>query len=284
MSRYLAPASLGEALAVLAEGQARVVAGGTDLMIALRRARLRGQPAPDTLLDVTRVPELTRLDLDAPRPWLGAGLTFRELEIHPEVARVYPLLARAAASVGSAQVRATATIGGNAANGSPAADGVAALTALGAVAEIASPEGARLCPLPELITGVNQTTLGPRDIILGFSLDPPTPAAGQAFAKVGRRQAVAVARLNLAVCLDRALIDPRVVLGACFPSPRRLADVEELLARGKPGPELWRAAGQKAADHFVAVCGWRSSAPYKVPAVTRMLAQTLAECWAGLEG
>lgn len=283
MSRFAQPASLDEALEAQTQAGAQVLAGGTDLMVTLRKARLSGGQMPMVLVDVSRLPELHRLELAGGAPYLGAGLTFRFLESDPLVAQRLPLLARAAASVGSVQVRTTATLGGNVANASPAADGLTALVALGASAEIASRHGMRTCPLSELITGPYQTTLDLGEIVLGFSLDPLPDPLGQAWLKVGRRAEVAVARLNLAVCLDREMADPRVVLGSCFPTPRRLADVEDLLKGAAPGPGLWRKAGELAASHFTQVCGWRASADYKVPAITRCTAQALARAWAGLE-
>jgi len=283
MSRFIMARSLEHALEVLATGSAKIIAGGTDLMIHLRKTRLSGGEAPETILDLSRLAELKRLEPDAVEPYVGAGVTFRALASDHQFARYLPLLAQAAATVGSVQVRQTATIGGNVANASPAADGMTALTALGARAEIASIEGTRLCSLEELVSAPNKTTLAPQELIVGFVLDT-LPPLGQAFAKVGRRQAVSVARLNLAVCLDPALDDPRVVLGACFPSPRRLMDVEKVIKQGDPSEDLWWAAGHQAAQHFTDVCGWRSSAAYKVPAVTRVVAHTLAQAWAGLVG
>ncbi len=121
---------------------------------------------------------------------------------------------------------------------------------------------------------------------MGFYLDRPAPPpAGQVFLKVGRRRALAVARLNLALALDRELADPRVVLGSCFPTPRRLEVVEQLLhGAGEPGPELFARAGRRAAREFTAVCGRRSSAPYKLPAITALVARGLEMAWRGLGG
>ncbi|MCF8031506.1 MAG: FAD binding domain-containing protein [Desulfarculaceae bacterium] len=283
MSRFVSPASLDEALEAQSQAGAQALAGGTDLMVTLRKARLSGGQMPKLLVDLSRLLELQRLNLEGGAPYLGAGLTFRFLESNPLVTERLPLLARAAASVGSVQVRSTATLGGNVANASPAADGLTALVCLDAVAEIASPRGARHCPLAELITAPYQTTLDLDEIILGFALSPPPDPAGQAFLKVGRRGEVAVARLNLAVALDRDMADPRVVLGSCFPTPRRLADVEGLLKGAAPEPALWQKAGELAASHFTDVCGWRSSADYKVPAITRCTAQALSRAWSGLE-
>jgi len=165
------------------------------------------------------------------------------------------------------------------ANASPAADGVTALVALGARAEVVSVRGRRFCRVEELITGPGRTTLGKDELILGFELDRLESRDGQVFSKVGRRRGVSVARLNVAVCLVPDLSDCRVVLGACFPFPRRLNHVEHLLANGAPGEALWREAGRRATDHFRDVCGWRSSATYKVRAIDRVTGRTLALAW-----
>lgn len=284
MSRFISPASLDEALEALSGLGAKPLAGGTDLMIVLRQARLHGGETPETIVDLSRLDDLKRYDLEAERPYLGAGLTFGYLENDPKIKDFLPVLSQAAASVGSVQVRHTATIGGNVANASPAADGTTALTALGARAVIASQNGKRLCPISEVITAPGKNSLQDAEIILGFELDRLEGHKGQVFAKVGRRQAVSIARLNLAVCLDAGLEDPRVVLGACFPSPRRLTDVEELITAGEPGEELWQEAGRSTAGRFVDVCGWRSSADYKVPAIARMMARALSDAWAMVGG
>ncbi|MEW6263231.1 MAG: FAD binding domain-containing protein [Thermodesulfobacteriota bacterium] len=283
-SEYVAAETLDQVFGNLGSEEARLVAGGTDLMVHLRKLKLAGSGLPKVLVDITGIPELNRYEPAARKPYLGAAVTFHRLETDSALAEALPVLAQAAATVGSAQVRCLATLGGNVANASPAADGLTALVALGAKAEIASPSGRRRVNLEELVTGPNQTTLGQEELILGFELEPPAAGAGQVFVKVGRRRAVVIARMNVAVCLDRELRDPRVVLGACFPSPRRLREVEEMIARGSPGAALWQAAGLKAADQFLQVCGWRSSAPYKVPAVARVVARTLEMSWRKVGG
>ena len=276
-SDYFSPESLDQALEYISDGRPWIMAGGTDLMIRVRESKIRGGPKPDGFLDLTRLPETNRLDVLGERPYIGAAVTFHRLETDPDAVKLYPSLARAAGTVGSVQIRRLATIGGNVANASPAADGTTVMTLFGARAEIASKRGIRFSPVEELILGPNRTTLAKDEIILGFELDRPPASSGQCFSKVGRRKAVTIARLNAAACLTRDLSAPRIVLGACFPSPRRLKAVEALVAGGEAGPELWEAAGRLAADEFVGVCGWRSSAPYKVPAITRVLAGTLAQ-------
>ncbi len=278
---YLAARNLEEALAGLDRG-AKVLAGGTDLMVHVRRARLYGAGLPEHFVDVTGIPDLNRIDLDTDKPFLGAAVTFRRLETDEAVARQCPLLAQAAATVGSLQIRTLATVGGNVANASPAADGLTALTALGARAAIASVNGVRHLSLAELITAPNTTRLLPGELIVGFELDRPPEGSVQRFHKIGRRRAVVIARMNLALSMDREMTDPRLVLGACFPSPRRLTEVERLLASETPGPNVWKEAGKMAAEQFVNACGWRASAPYKVPAVANLVFRTLESTWAEL--
>ncbi len=284
MTRYIRPDNLADALTALGGPEAKVLAGGTDLMVHMRGLRQKGEPLPGVLVDVSRLNELNRLELNAPKPFLGAGISFRTLETDDRVINNWPLLAQSAATVGSVQVRHTATIGGNVANASPAADGVSALTALGARALLAGPDGERRLPLPDLIAAPGKNNLSPSEMIVGFELDAGIDPAGQCFLKVGRRRSVAVARLNVAVALDKEMKAPRFVLGACFPSPRRLTAVEDLLKNATPGEELWKAAGQRAAQAFGDECGWRSSAVYKVPAIARVSALALKKAWAGLEG
>ncbi|KIX11974.1 FAD binding domain-containing protein [Dethiosulfatarculus sandiegensis] len=284
MSIYHAPDNLAEALDILAQGDARILAGGTDLMIALRKQKQTDSPLPNILLDVTKIPELNKFELKSDTPFLGAGLTFRFLEKNREVRDTYPCLALAASSVGSVQIRQVGTLGGNVGNASPAADGTCALVALGAKARIKSAGSERDVLVEELITAPYGTSLGPDELIIGFSTDKMPPQNSQAFGKVGRRQAVAVARLNVSCVLTKDMKDPRLVLSSCFPTPRRLRMVEEFLtACTEPGSEAFARAGEMAAREFTDVCGIRASAVYKLPAIRRMVTAVLNRAWSDLE-
>jgi xanthine dehydrogenase FAD-binding subunit len=283
MTRYVAATSIDHALDELAGG-ARILAGGTDLMVQMRRARSQGAVLPESLLDVTGLPELNRLEMDKDKPYVGAAVTIQRLERDETVRQHCPLLAQAAAVFGSVQIRTLATIGGNVANASPGADGLTALTALGARAEIVSLNGVRHVPLEELITGPNATTLAPGELVKGFELDRIAHGSVHRFQKIGRRRAVVIARMNLAICLDRDMIDPRVVLGACFPTPRRLTEVEKLFTSETPNLDICKEAGKIAAAEFSNACGWRESASYKLPAMSNLVAWTLQSAWAELGG
>lgn len=281
MAAFIRANNLKEALERASQA-ATIVAGATDLFVRIREMRLRGVTPSEPMVDITGIPELQKVDMKSRRPFLGSAVTIKSLETDPDIDSRVPMLQRAAALFGSPQVRTMATIGGNVANASPAADGLSALTALAAVAEIASIKGKREARLEDLVIGPNRTSLEMGEIITGFYLDNLPKNGQSSFYKVGRRKALVIARVNLALCMDREMADPRVVVGACFPSPRRLNNVEELLRSGEPGPDLWRRAGAMAAGEFCSVCGWRSSTPYKVPALTNMVAGAMGALWNAL--
>ncbi len=279
---YLRPASLDEAVTALAQarGQARVLAGGSDLMIELRKERLSGAEMAGQLVDVADLPELAGARLQGDRIILGAGLTFAQCQEHPLLLERLPLLTQAARSVGSLQIRQVATLGGNVGNMSPAGDGVTALVGLGACARLASAQGLREVLVEDLVAAKG---LGPGEIIVNFSLASPAQPLAASFRKVIRRAAVGIARFNLAVQLgldDAGLIsEARLGAGAVFASPRRLTALEGMLLGQPPSPALWRRAAQALVAQMIEAAGKRPSMVYKAPALERVAARTLAQAW-----
>src|SRR3954452_19540500 len=151
------PRTLAAAVRALADDpQALVLAGGTDLMVEVNAGRRR----PSAVVSLTRVQELAGWRREGDELVLGACLTYAEME-RGELAALVPALAQAARTVGSPQIRAAATLGGNIATASPAGDTLPVLAALDAVVEVAGPAGTRRVPLLELVTGVKKTTLAP---------------------------------------------------------------------------------------------------------------------------
>lgn len=280
---YLTAATLEEALDQLDRrgGEVRLLAGGTDVMIDLRTARLQGKADLPGLLDVSAVPDLLSIGTEAGRLRLGAAVTFRRLEHDPLVKKWIPVLSAAAAQMGSVQVRRLATIGGNVGTASPAGDGITPLTALGARVHIFSKGNSRTVPLTELITGPGRAGLAPHELIHSLTLDLPEQPERFFFFKIMRRRAVAIARMNLAV---QTSLDPsgkiksaQVAAGAVFPSPRRLAEVEALLIGQFPQPDLFRECGRRAVEAMRAVSGRRPSMAYKEPALERLVAWGLEQ-------
>ncbi|MBI4798373.1 MAG: FAD binding domain-containing protein [Desulfarculus sp.] len=278
---YLTPASLPEACAALAQAgpTGRVMAGGTDLMVELRARRLAGLEPSGLLVDVAGLPELQGARLENGELWLGAALTFSQCQDHPLIREHLPLLAEAARRVGSLQIRNVATLGGNLGNRSAAADGVTVLAALGAVARVASAAGQRQA-LVEHLAGQG---LAPGEIIVGFALPAPASPTAAAFAKVIRRQAVGIARFNLAAQLtlegDGQIAAAGIAVGAVFPSPRRVPEAEALLLGRRPSPEMWEQAAQAISDDMLRACGERPSMVYKEPALARVAASALELAW-----
>jgi CO/xanthine dehydrogenase FAD-binding subunit len=222
---FLQPRSLPEALAVKAERPEAVpIAGGTDVMVELNFDRHR----PDVLLDLTKVPELrewSRADDGGVR--LGAGVTYHR--VMTELGNLAPGLAMASRTVGSPQIRARGTVGGNVGSASPAGDCHPVLLAVGATVEVESAaRGSRRIPVADFFTGVKKSALEPDELIAAVLL-PPTNGPQQ-FAKIGTRNAmvIAVTSFGLALHPDRRAVG--AAIGSAAPTPRRAAAAEDFAA------------------------------------------------------
>jgi CO/xanthine dehydrogenase FAD-binding subunit len=239
-TEVVTPAGIDELVVALrvATPRTRLLAGGTDLVRAIRTPGSE----PDVIIDLTGLRELSYVRLDAGRLLVGATTTFTELQWDPLVRERAHCLGLAAAQVGSVQIRNVGTIGGNIANASPCADGATALTALGAAVTTTDGAGTtKTRPLGEVLLGPNQTSLAHDEAITEFSFPALGPEHRSAFAKIGSRTAVSVARLSaaLVVRFDAAagtLADVRVALGAVGGAAFRASRLEHALA-GLPADE-----------------------------------------------
>ncbi len=230
---YVTPQSLDEALAALrdAPGPARLVAGGTDLLLDLQQGRL---PPVLTLIDVTCIPELLDVRLEGDRLFLGAAVTHATIVGHPLIDASAACLVQASALIGGPQVRNVATLGGNVAHALPAADATIALVALDASAELATPSGRREVPIESVFTGPGQVAFDRADtIVVGFRIPGRRAGEGSAFRRVMRPQGVAIAILNMAVWVqleaDGVIGGARIAVGPGGPRPTRSLSAEALL-------------------------------------------------------
>lgn len=283
---FLAPPSLEEALELLARygDGCRVVAGGTDIVPALREGRL---PGVTRLVDIRRRPELRGLKATEKGLWIGAATTHSEIGQSLEVRRQWSLLAEACGQIGSKQIRNLATIGGNVANASPAADSIPALLCLDARVSLLSLRGKREISLQAYLAekstksaaaaGAAGAADASAELLEGFTLPRPLPDTKSTFIKVARRQAMAISRLSLAMALHQegGKVDSlRLVPGAMLKVPHHLEPVEEFL-RGKVlTAEVSAAAVRLAADVVIAETGLRSSFKYKIPVLEGLLERT----------
>jgi carbon-monoxide dehydrogenase medium subunit len=233
--RYEAPTSLDQAVALLAAepGDARVLAGGTDLLVQLRTDLVE----PALLVDVKRIPEMRQITEEGGSFCIGAAVTGAELREHPRLKAAWPGVVEAANLIGSTQIQGRATLGGNLCNGSPAADSVPALIAAGAIALITGPSGRRERPMEEMMMGPRQLALARGEIVTSFLLPPRSPRTADAYLRFIPRTEMDIAVAGCGVCLTLdaggTCTAARVALGAVAPRPLLVAEGARALAGTK---------------------------------------------------
>jgi carbon-monoxide dehydrogenase medium subunit len=233
--RYEAPTSLDEAVALLAAepGEARVLAGGTDLLVQLRTDLIE----PALLVDIKRIAETRQVTEDGGGFRIGAAVTGAELKEHPKLKSVWPGLVEATNLIGSTQVQGRATMGGNLCNGSPAADSVPALIAAGALAMIAGPGGRRELPVEDVMLAPRKLALAKGEVIASFLLPPKPARTADAYLRFIPRteMGIAVVGCGIALTLDAGgtCTAARVALGAVAPRPLLVPEAAVALVGSK---------------------------------------------------
>ncbi len=227
----LLPTTLGEALEALAERpDARPLAGGTDLMVALNR----GDERPDTIVDLSRVEELGHWRSDE-RAFLGAGVTYSRILAESQHDDA---LSQAARAVGSPQIRNRGTVGGNLGTASPAGDLLPVFAARDADIELVSIEGRRSLPWRTFLTGPKTTAIAPGELIAGASW--PTSTGPSVFAKVGPRNAMVISVCSVCVQLDEEAEAVRVAMGSVGPVVLRAPDAEAFAKGAIADAGVWQ--------------------------------------------
>lgn len=250
--RYESPETVDAAVALLAQesGFARVLAGGTDLLVQLRS----GLVEPDLVVDIKRIPGMRRITAEAGGFRIGAAVSGAELGEHPEVSKLWPGVVEAANLIGSTQVQGRATMVGNLCNASPAADSVPAMIAAGAVATIVGPKGRRELPVEQIATGPGKTSLAKGEVVTSIFLPARSPRSGDAYLRFIPRTEMDIAVVGAAVSLtldaSGTCTAARVALGAV--APRALL-VEEA-AKALIGTTLDEAALSRLSAAASAAC------------------------------
>lgn len=263
--RYFEPYSLEEAVALMGryDGRASVMAGGTDLLVEMKE-RLR---TPDFVINIKKIPGLDFLRYGAATGLqIGALATVRSLEVNGDVARHYAGLVEAARQLASIQVRNRATVAGNICRASPSADTAPPLIADGASVTCFGRGGERTLLLEDFFTGPGQTRLAPGELVIRIDVPAPAPHTGQVYLKHGRRTAMELATVGVAVTLvvegDRCL-DARIVLGAVAPTPLRAREAEAILKDDVIDEALVEQAARAAQAAARPISDVRSSAAYR---------------------
>lgn len=270
---------LPTALEALATGgpDLKVLAGGTDLMVQY----LRGDIRPAGLLHVRRIPELRHRSLDE-RTMLGAVITHRELLAAEELRRRHPALAEAAATVGGRQTQNVGTIAGNVVNASPAADLIPVLLVSDAQVNTRSLMASRDIAVADFVLGRRSTSLSPDELVMGLSLEPLPPLAGETYLKVGRRAAMEVALVGIAARLTfddlGAVVDARIAAGSVAPMAFRAERAERRLIGSSLDTDTLAEAGDLLRAAAQPVDDARGTAAYRRQVLPGLLAQALAIC------
>jgi CO/xanthine dehydrogenase FAD-binding subunit len=276
---YLEPTTAADACRMLSErgGGARVLAGGTDLIIQMEI----GRHQPEALLFLGRMPELREIRFD-PRAGLtiGAMATMREIELHPAIQAHYPVLARGAAEVGSVQIRNLATLGGNMCNASPSADTSPSLLVLDAEVRILGPEGERSVPITGFWTGPGRTVLTDGEIVTSVHMPVPHENTRSFYYKLAVRKAMDLAMVGIAVTAvprNGGFDAVRIALGAVAPIALR-AEEAEALVTGRPlSDETIEQAARRAVEASRPISDQRASAEYRREMVGALTRRALTE-------
>lgn len=222
--------SVEEVLRLLSEysGRAKIIAGGTDIIIALREGKLNAE----ILVDISSVDEMKFIKYNEEYVEIGAGVSFTDLWTNSIISKEFKGLSEAAHLVGSPQIRNAGTIGGNIVNGSPAADTVPPLIALGATCVIKTLNGEREVEIKDFHTGKGKVDIKNNELLYSIKVKKLGKGRGIGFSKLGLRNALAISRLSVAVNLkveNNVCVDCKIGSGSLSRSPEREEKIESLL-------------------------------------------------------
>jgi CO/xanthine dehydrogenase FAD-binding subunit len=250
--RYEAPQSLDAAVGLLAgaTGPARILAGGTDLLVQLRSGLIE----PDLVVDIKNIPEMRRIAPENGGFRIGAAVSGAELGEHPEVGRLWPGVVEAVELIGSTQIQGRATMVGNMCNASPAADSVPAMIAAGAKASVIGPNGRREVPVEEICIAPGRTSLAKGELVVSILLPARPPHSGDAYLRFIPRTEmdIAVVGAGVSLSLDEAGVcrAARLSLGAVAARPLLVPEGGAALV----GSRLDESALERLAQAASAAC------------------------------
>ena len=278
------PERLEEAVALLANGDGAAVlplAGGTNLVVDLHARRL----APVRLVSLSRIDALRWIRLANGRVAIGARTTVSDLLRSPEIAQHSPSLVESAGVFAGQMVRNAATVAGNIACGSPAADLVPPLLSLDADVVLTSTSGSRTVPLAAYFTGYKTDVRRPDELISEISWATPAARSANRFYKLARRKGDAITVTGVAITLTVAngvCAKARIALGAVSPVVMRARGAEALIEGQALTPALIEEAGRRAAEECHPIDDIRASADYRRHTVHMLTRRLVGEAWARL--
>lgn len=271
--------SIEQVLELLQEfkSEAKVIAGGTDIIIALRNSKI----SPKVLIDIAKIEELRKIQTIDNKILIGAAVTYTQIvenELFKE--NLYGLY-KACKMVGSPQIRNKGTIGGNIANASPAADSIPPLIALGAILKIANIKGIREVLLEDYFSDKNVYGIKDDELLISVEFEKPKDNQILSFGKLGLRKALAISRITVStfIGLDHEfnIENIRIASGSIGKYPMREPDVEKALLGQKFNHDIIDLAVKSLQDSMDTRLKGRSTLPYKRRAVVSILEEALED-------
>ena len=284
-SQYFNVSSVAEALDLLAQyrEKARIIAGGTDILIELERHQRQGI---EVLIDISRVADLDTITLHGDHIRLGALVTHNQVVgSDVVVARGFPL-AQASWEVGAPQIRNRATVAGNVITGSPANDTITPLMALGAEVVLTSLEGERTVPLSAFYTGLRRNVMRSDELLTAITFPALSSDERGMFIKLGLRRAQAISVINVAVLLKfdgETVTQAAITLGCVAPTIIRVPVAEQSLVGRKLTADVIADAARLAAATPTPIDDIRSTAEYRSEMIRVLVARALRALASGTE-
>jgi carbon-monoxide dehydrogenase medium subunit len=261
----LEPHTIQEAIQFLVQygGEAKIIAGGTDLLIEMKQRT----GCPKYLISLLNIGELTYIRSGSDLR-IGSMTTIREIEKSPMIRKEFSILSDAVDQFASIQIRNMATIGGNLCNGAPSADTATPLIALRATVKVKGQNGERVVPVESFFLGSGKVSLGPDEILSEIMVPSPSPHSGGAYIKLMRRHGMDLPIIGVSVqlSLDQSLSickDITIALGVVGPIPVRVENVEAMMRGQKIGDDLIERAGASLREAVNPRDSMRSSAEYR---------------------
>ena len=278
---YFRPKSVEEAVHILesSKSKARLIAGGTDIIPGLQQQSKRFTGIK-ILIDTKSIKDLKKIDSNKKFINIGAACTFSEIQNNQQVSELFPLLTKAASTVGSLQIRNLATIAGNFVNNAPCADSVAPLLVYNAKIEIQSKKETKEITLEDFLIAPYKNQLKSGEMVTKIIIPKPSPKARGDFYKLGRRRGVAISRITLAVLveIENAIIkDIRIASGAVTPIGKRFHELENVVKNKSISDELLKEMAIEMGNQILKETGLRWSTAYKLPVVQQKLYHLLTE-------
>ena len=264
---YIAPTTVGEAVTALAEkgDRARPLAGGTDLIVQLRRGVLD----VDLVVDVKKIPELNAITY---RPGegltIGAAVPCHRIVEHADIVKRYPGLVDAVSLIGGTAIKGRATMGGNLCNAAPSGDSIPAMIVLEATCTIAGPAGVRTVPVERFCTGPGKTVLGRDELLVSVHFPPPVAHSGACYLRFIPRHEMDIAVVGVGARVDlsddlQKIVSARIALGAVAPTPILVREAGDFLAGKAPSETAFSQASALAQEAARPITDMRGTIAYR---------------------